>query len=248
MNYFRQPFAGFISFNPKTGILLILIFGAIRFLLVLGAAKTGNYSLVSVVFLMMWITPFLLLNKAGRRLTGIRGSRSAGWLLLSFLFGIAACMAVFFIGWWLYGHQPENWFVYIAGTYNLPEEALAGQDKIVYFLIFAAIGMSFSPVGEELMYRGLIHQAFVPRFGENGASVIDSSAFALTHLAHFGVVFIGGTWQFLFIPALFWMILMYLSSRLFFLCKAKTGSILGAIISHTGFNLAMTWFIFYYIF
>ncbi len=133
MQYFNKPFTGFVGFNPKTGIFLILIFGAIRFLLVLGAAKTGNFSLVSMVFLMMWITPFLLLNKAGRRLTGIRSSRSGGWLLLSFLFGIAACGVVFCIGWWLFGHQPENWFVYIAGTYNLPEEALTGQNKIGLF-------------------------------------------------------------------------------------------------------------------
>ena len=107
--------------------------------------------------------------------------------------------------------------------------------------------MTFSPIGEELLYRGLIHQCFVPRYGRNKASIIDSLAFGITHLAHFGLIFSLGEWQFLPIPALLWVLLTFVSSRLFYYCKQKSGSIYGAILCHAGFNLAMTYFIFYHI-
>ena len=76
---------------------------------------------------------------------------------------------------------------------------------------------------------------------------INSTAFALTHLAHFGIIYLLGSWRFLLIPALLWVFSMFVASRIFFICKEKTGSILGAIISHAAFNLSMMYFIFYHI-
>ena len=107
--------------------------------------------------------------------------------------------------------------------------------------------MTFSPIGEELFYRGLVHGSFVKILGEQKASVADSMAFALTHLAHFGIVYFLDSWHFLFVPALLWVVSMFMTSRVFFLCKEKTGSILGAILSHAAFNLTMMYFIFYHI-
>jgi membrane protease YdiL (CAAX protease family) len=83
--------------------------------------------------------------------------------------------------------------------------------------------------------------------GNNKASIVDSMAFAVVHLAHFGIIYSSGTLELVLMPAILWMVLMFLSSRLFFYCKSKTKSIYGAIISHAGFNFAMTYFIFYHI-
>ena len=138
--------------------------------------------------------------------------------------------------------------MYISNSYSaIPLGELKGTNKLLYFGMFAVIGMTFSPIGEELLYRGLIHQGFVSKFGNNKASVLDSLAFAVVHLAHFGIIYFAGTWFVLFIPGILWMVLMFFTSRIFFYCKSKSGSIYGAIISHAGFNFAMTYFIFYYI-
>jgi hypothetical protein len=107
--------------------------------------------------------------------------------------------------------------------------------------------MTFSPIGEELFYRGIVHGSFAKELGERKASIIDSLAFALTHLAHFGIIYLSGNWHFLFLPAIMWVIFMFMASRIFFICKQKTGSIYGAIISHAAFNLTMMYFIFYHI-
>ena len=109
------------------------------------------------------------------------------------------------------------------------------------------MSMLFSPIGEELFYRGMIHGSFSRKYGDNKASHIDSLAFALTHLAHFGIVYVDGQWDFLLLPSLLWLIFMFFTSRLFHYCKKRTGSILGAIVSHAAFNGCMMYFIFYHI-
>jgi membrane protease YdiL (CAAX protease family) len=244
-NLFR--FKG-LKFSWQLGLALILLLGVPRFLLVLEANRTANYNFTSVIFVVMALLPFLLLRKAGRRLIGIRRVSSIRSGIYAFLLGMGACSIVFLLGRFLYQDGIENWFEYISRSYGaIPETALQGSDRFIYFLIFALMGMTFSPVGEELLYRGLIHQSFVPRFGENKASIIDSLAFATVHLAHFGLVYDGGKWKLLLMPALIWMGLMFWASRLFYYCKTRTDSIYGSIFCHAGFNLAMTYFIFYWI-
>jgi membrane protease YdiL (CAAX protease family) len=237
-----------LSFNWRFGLALILLFGIPRFLIVLEANRTGNYNFTSIIFVIMALSPFLLLHKEGRRAIGLLKPKNAVWLLKSFALGIFICTLIFMLGKFLYGASINNWFVYVSKSYqSIPVEELKGSNRSLYFVMFAIIGMTFSPVGEELLYRGLIHQSFVPAFGNNKASIIDSLAFSLVHLAHFGIVYSDGVFEILIVPSILWIILMFLTSRLFFYCKTKTGSIYGAIAGHAGFNLAMTYFIFYHL-
>ena len=172
---------------------------------------------------------------------GISKPTNGLWLFYAFVIGILFCSVMFIATTALYDRTIDNCFFYISRTYSIPNK------DYVTFIIFASIAMTFSPLGEELLYRGVIHSSFAGQLGETKASRIDSLAFALTHLAHFGIVYHMGKWGFLFIPALLWVIGMYFASRLFFVCKQKSGSILGAILCHAGYNLAMMYFIFYHI-
>lgn len=237
-----------IRFDYRLGLGLIMVFGVIRFLIVMNATITSNYSKVSFIFLSMTLLPFLLLNKNGRREIGIVKPASYKWLGLSFLTGAVACFLVYGIGILLFQRTGSNWFYAIGNTYPVNPGALQEGDKLIYFIIYAIIGMTFSPIGEELMYRGMIHESLRGRFGDTGASLIDSAAFGITHLAHFGLVYSLGKWQLLPLPAALWMVLIFASGLVFGYCRRKTGSIAGAIVSHAGFNLAMTWFIFYQLF
>lgn len=54
-------------------------------------------------------------------------------------------------------------------------------------------------------------------------------------------------WDFFTIPTIIWVISMFLLSLLFFTFKKYSGSILGAIICHSAFNLGMIYCIFYLI-
>lgn len=240
-----RPFwTKWVGYNGLFGLALISLFGIPRFIIVLQANQTGNYTYVSVIFVCMWIAPFVFLTRDGRRSIGMRKPKRYPWLVLSPLLGIAACAIMFVVSRFLFGLGEENWLVYISRPYQSLAQ-LKAADKQIYFLIYAIAAMTFSPVGEELLYRGIIHGSFAARLGEQKASWVDSLAFAVTHLAHFGIVFVSGAWTLFLFPGLLWVLFMVAASFLFFACKEKTGSILGAILCHAGFNLAMTYFLFY---
>ena len=114
-----------------------------------------------------------------------------------------------------------NWFVYISKSYSASKTGFAESDRLIYFLIYAIVSMTFSPVGEELFYRGIVQGSFAVQFGNPKASIFDSLGFAVTHLAHFGIVYISGAWKFLLIPSLVWMLFMFATGKLFFFCKEK---------------------------
>ena len=237
----------YFKYNWIFGLLLVLLFGIPRFIIVLHSNITGNYGKIGIIFLFMWLCPIIFLTRSGRRYIGIKKPVNYYWLLYSVITGILLCGILFAIGILLYKHSYNNWFVYIAKSYSASGLILTDSNRLTYFLIYSVTGMTFSPIGEELFYRGIVHGSFAGQFGEQKASVFDSLAFAITHLAHFGIVYVSGGWQFLFIPALLWMSGMFLASRIFFICKEKTGSILGAILSHAAFNLTMMYFIFFHI-
>ena len=113
------------------------------------------------------------------------------------------------------------------------------------FTVMAVTGMTFSPIGEELFFRGIVHSSFAASIGEKKASIVDASAFALTHISHFGLVYINAQWLFLTAPTIIWVSCMFFASVLFFTFRQKSGSILGAMIGHAAFNLGMIFSIFY---
>ena len=153
------------------------------------------------------------------------------------------------LGWLFFEREVGNWFVYLSRPFHRAA-ATFGQDptaRLVWFIVSASFGMLFSPIGEEILYRGVVHESFAEKFGDRVASYIDSAAFAITHLAHFGIVYTAMGWRFLPIPATLWVLLMFLSSQVFYFGRIRSRSLFGAMVSHAGFNLAMIYCIFFWV-
>jgi uncharacterized protein len=243
-NELRPIWTKIFQFNWKFGLFLVLIVCIPRFLLVLHANALGNYSYIGLVMVISAIAPFIFLGKYGRKQTGIAKPKKYNWLFIAFIAGLAASIVLYFLGQSLYGSSYENWYSYIGKSYNIPG-GINKNDKAILFTIMALTGMTFSPIGEELFFRGIVHASFAKSIGDNKATVVDSSAFAVTHISHFGLVFINNRWTFFTLPAMIWVSGMFLVSILFFSFKKYSGSILGAIICHAGFNLGMIYCIFY---
>ncbi len=245
MEHELKPFwRRFIAFDWKFGLLLILVICVPRFMLVLNANETANYQYIGLIMTASAIAPFVFLSKYGRRTIGLTNPRKYYWLLFAIIFGLAFSFLLHFLGESIYQKTVENWYVYIGKSYNIPAE-IASNDKLVLFAIMAITGMIFSPVGEELFFRGIVHSSFAKSIGDFKASIIDGAAFAVTHISHFGLVFVNNEWKFLTGPAMIWVAGMFLASMLFHLCKKKSGSLLGAIFCHAAFNLGMIYCIFY---
>jgi uncharacterized protein len=215
-----------------------------KILLVLNANVSGNYGSIGLIMAISAIAPFTFLSKYGREKIGITKPKKYNWLLIAFIFGLIASVLLYFLGQTLYGNTYENWYIYIAKSYKIPA-GITQNDKKIFFTIIAVTGMIFSPVGEELFFRGIVHASFEKSFGERKASILDSSAFALTHISHFGLVFVNNQWNFFTLPTIIWVTSMFLVSLLFYVFRKYSGSILGAIICHAAFNLGMIHCVFY---
>ncbi|MDR2511254.1 MAG: CPBP family intramembrane metalloprotease [Bacteroidales bacterium] len=234
----------FFSFDWKFGLFLVLTICIPRFILVLHANETANYSYIGLIMTISAISPFIFLSKYGRKEIGLTKSKKYSWLFWSFLFGLIFSVLLYFVGNLIYNNSIENWYVYIGKSYNI-SVGINSNDKLIMFITMAITGMVFSPIGEELFFRGIVHSSFAKSFGNLKASILDSSAFALIHISHFGLVFINNEWNFFTIPTFIWVLSMFLVSVLFYICRKKSDSILGAIICHSAFNLGMIWCIFY---
>jgi membrane protease YdiL (CAAX protease family) len=243
-NELRPFWKRLFNFNWKFGLFLILIVCIPRFILVLNANASGNYSYVGFIMVISAIVPFIFLSKYGRRNIGITKPKKYSFLIIAFVAGLIVSFLLYFLGQMLYGNSYENWYNYIGKSYNIPP-GINQNSKAALFTITALAGMIFSPIGEELFFRGIIHSSFKKSIGENKASVVASSAFALTHISHFGLVFINNQWNFLTIPALIWVLSIFSAGMLFFVFKKYSGSISGAMICHSAFNLGMIYCIFY---
>ncbi|MEC5157004.1 CPBP family intramembrane glutamic endopeptidase [Chryseobacterium sp. MP_3.2] len=247
MKYELKPFWNrYFKFDWKFGLFLLVIVCVTRFVLVLKANETGNYSLIGLIMFLSAIIPFVFLSKYGRNQIGIKTTKKLKYLILALGIGIGFSVILHFLGQGLYGKSYENWYVYIGKSYNIPEN-ISVQGKRTMFLIMAIMGMIFSPIGEELFFRGIVHGSFAKSVGVKKASFIDSSAFALTHISHFGLVFVNKNWDFYLVPGIIWVLGMFIASLLFFEMKKRTDSLLGAILCHSGFNLGMIYCIFYLI-
>jgi len=247
MEHELKPFwRKYFSYNWKFGLFLIAIICIPRFVLVLNANENANYSYIGLIMLISAIIPFIFLSKHGRKTIGLTKPNKYSWLFIAVAIGLLFSVALYFAGELFYGNSFENWYVYIGNSYNIPD-GINGKDKLIMFAIMAATGMLFSPIGEELFFRGIVHSSFAKSIGNKKASIIDSTAFAITHISHFGLVFINNTWTFFTVPTIIWVISMFLVSVLFFICRHKSGSLLGAILCHSAFNLGMIYCIFYLI-
>lgn len=244
---FRTFIPKIFSFDARFAIWLTWLVCSVRFILVLYANKTANYGFVAAIMMLMAVLPIIFLNKTGLKAIGLIKPKKMWQLFPFFCLGITLSLVMYFIGFELYKHNNHHWFVYIGKSYSLPPE-IHGQIKFLLFLIFSFVGSIFSPIGEELFFRGFIHEAFASSFGKIKAIYFESGAFAITHLAHFGLIIENNTWQFLYLPSLLWFCFMFILGLIFNYAKIKLHSIWGAVVCHAGFNIGMTYCIFYLIY
>lgn len=142
---------GVFNFNWKFGLILISVVCVPRFLLVMHANATANYSYIGLLMVISAVIPFVFLSKYGRKKIGIAKPRNYHALIVAFISGLVFSVMLYFLGEIFYGNSYENWYRYIGKSYNIPSE-ITQSDKAILFAVMALTGMIFSPVGEELFF------------------------------------------------------------------------------------------------
>jgi membrane protease YdiL (CAAX protease family) len=223
---------------------VLVLLAAMRFYAVFGPPQARILFLIH--FLAMWALPFIVLTAQGRREIGLRKQgNSLAALALSALAGAWAGFVVYAAGMALYGSSLDNWCVSIRDSFHLTEMR-AAMPLAAAFAAVVLPAMIFSPIGEEILFRGLLHQSFVRRWNLPVATVVNGLAFGLVHLHVHGLWHDAAGFHLRVISGALMVLLMAGVSAVFTLCRLRTGSLYAAIIAHSACNLAMIGAIFFY--
>ncbi|NOT03558.1 MAG: CPBP family intramembrane metalloprotease [Anaerolineales bacterium] len=158
--------------------------------------------------------------------------------------GVIAALVIYVIGYVLFGTTIDNWYVTVRMSYQA-DPRLLELPHFVQFLVFTTPAVIFSPLGEELFFRGMFQVSLSERFGARIATGTTALAFGLVHLLHHGVTVGEAGLQLLPISGALWAVLMAGVSALLALVRVKSGAIWPAIACHIAFNIGMNYAIFY---
>jgi len=196
--------------------------------------------LLPLGFVLMALSPWVLMHGPGRRAIGLRRPASAlAWTHLGAMgLGGAAALACVVIGLVLFGTGSDNWFVSIAA--NFARSVNLGLPVWQLALMFTITAMSFSPIGEEIFFRGLLQHALAQRFTARVGTGVECIGFGLVHLCHHGVVMGASGLAMQPRSAPIWFGLMVAVAGLFAWLRERSGSLYPAIAAHAAYNLVMS--------
>lgn len=237
----RPLWAGLVAAPWMLGVLLFVLVAAWRGALMLGSSRgTGPWMVVHFVTLMA--IPFVFLSRHGRSQIGLTARFRARWVLWGVVSGVLAAVGTGMLGLLLFARSPDNWYVTVGATMlgdprlrSLPPEAL--------FLALAIPAALFSPVGEELFFRGVFHESIAGHAGHGVAAVVTGSSFGLMHVFHHGISAGPAGVDVRVVSGLFWVLLTLGLGLMLTACRRRSGSIWPAVLCHAAFNVTMVGFI-----
>lgn len=194
----------------------------------------GQPWLIPLSLLLLWPLPWIFLSRAGRQMSGIRRANSGIWYGIAVLIAALALLISLLPPWLAFGGGADNWLVTHAAMLDMAASGMpANWSGLQVFATLTVPALILSPIGEELFFRGLLQTAVGNRWGVQTGLLAQAVAFALAHLAHYGLQ----PWQ----PALllFWLPGMFATAWLFGWLRLNSGSLFPAMLAHAVFNLGM---------
>jgi membrane protease YdiL (CAAX protease family) len=215
---------------------LAVVFAASRAVGVLG--PNGLRWLLPFGFTLMALTPFLLLDRSARRAIGLARPDNPRIFAIAVVTGGAAAFACFALGYALFGNTADNWFVTIAGNYRQVMDT-TGWSITRLHLFFTIPAIIFSPVGEEIFFRGYLQYALERRFSARLSTIAECAAFGVVHVCHHGLILAAGGILVRPVSAPLWISLMFGAALLFAYLRKTSRSLWPAMAAHACFNLVM---------
>lgn len=193
----------------------------------------------------MALVPLVLLARRDWFQIGLKKSARRLEYPLAILYGALAAFVCFAIGYLLFGTSPENWFVSVGNSFRA--QPTEGFSIIQLHMMFTIPAIIFSPIGEEIFFRGYLQRSFETRFSERGSTLIQAAWFGGAHLLHHGILVTAAGVVILPLSGTLWFLLMVSLSLMFVWLRKRHDSIFPAILAHSAFNALMNFFIFAYL-
>ena len=156
------------------GFIFAILFAAIRGFGMLGSQAARP--LIPLGFVIMMVLPFIFLTPEGRRQIGLRKSNARFTYVVAVLYGVGAASLCFLLGVLFFDKGPDNWFITIRNYYVGQVPGAFDMPLQTFFIVVTVPALIFSPIGEELFFRGFLQDALanpVRAAGEYGRRVRD---------------------------------------------------------------------------
>jgi membrane protease YdiL (CAAX protease family) len=115
---------------------------------------------------------------------------------------------------------------------------------LMLHLVFTLPALLFSPIGEEIFFRGILQRALEQRCSARISTALECAAFGVVHLFHHGLVPGAAGWSIRLLSGALWVMVMCLTAVLFATLRQRSGSLFPAMAAHAAFNAAMNAIIF----
>jgi uncharacterized protein len=222
-------------------LLLSMFFVAMRLLGTMGGKLWQP--LLPLGFVLMMLMPWLLLTAPARRQIGLAHATSATWYGVAVIAGVTAASLCYVIGVMLFDRGADNWFVSVANNYRSTMNT-ASMDVLRLHLIFTIPALLFSPIGEEIFFRGFLQQALEEKFSATTSTLSEAGLFGVVHLCHHGLFLTAAGIGIHPVSGAIWVTLMFATALLFAWLRQRSGSLYPAMLCHAAFNATMNVWIF----
>lgn len=217
-------------------LVLVPLTGA-RFYAVFGPPEARFLFLLQ--FIVMWLLPVIFLSREGRKEIGLcwpRGGAAA--ITLCAVIGVIAGLALFAVSAIGHGSPADNWMASVRTGMQL-EQMRAAMGPAVILAVLAVPVLIVTPVGEEILFRGLMQQAFAMRWNAVVATAVNALAFGLVHLHVHGLVREAAGFHLRAVSGGLFVLGGAAVSVLLTLCRMRSGSLFAAMAAHAGCNAAV---------
>lgn len=235
---FLRPFWQRLGIAPwvlSLGLLAAL--SAARFYAIFGPPQVRILFLAQC--LVMWLLPPIFLSRRGRQAMGLgrpRGSVAA--IVFCAAIGVMAGLAFLAVSMNAHGPPQDNWIASVRAGMQL-DQMRAAIGPAAILSILAVPVLIVTPVGEEILFRGLIQQAFAMRWNWFAGMAVNSLAFGLVHLHVHGLTHDAAGFHLRVFSGGLFVLGGAVLGALFTLCRLRTGSLFASMAAHAGCNAAV---------
>jgi hypothetical protein len=226
---FRPPLERAFGSAVAVAMAVFVVHAVLRFI---GALTHGP--MLAVAMALVWPLPWLLMGRSGRQAIGVRRAEHVGWYAAAILLGVAAVGVTAGIAGLCFGGGADNWLLRHAADLNEIAKRLPPASPSHLFWMLALPAMIFSPLGEEILYRGFLQTAFGRAAGARAGRIVPALLFGFAHLSQFGLLPLQPPLLVVWLPSMFAVAL------LFGWVRERSGSLYSAVMCHAAFNLALT--------
>lgn len=186
-----------------------------------------------------WLLPAIFLTAEGRRAIGLcRAHGGLGPIALCGAIGAAVGLAFFAVSMNAHGAPADSWIASVRAQMQLDTLRKAmGPAGILAMLAVPVLIMM--PVGEEILFRGMVQQAFALRWNWVRGMAVNGLAFGLVHLHAHGLTHDAAGFHLRWVSGGLFVLGGVALSALFTLCRMRTGSLFAAMAAHAGCNGAV---------